>query len=74
MAIVTSRGGNGGIRAVPLGNGTRSRSYHRDRVCGAAGCSAVLSACNASVICAVHTRRYPGWSIAAHASDPGHPV
>jgi hypothetical protein len=60
MEIVTSRGGSGGISAVPLGNGTSSWSYRRDCVCAAGGCSPVLSAHNASVLCSVHKRRYPG--------------
>jgi hypothetical protein len=74
MEILTSRAANDVISAVPLGNGTKSRSYRQDRVCGAAGCSTVLSVYNASVLCSVHERRYPGSSIAPRATDPGHPV
>jgi hypothetical protein len=68
MEIVTSRGGSDVIRAVPLGNGTRSRSYLQDRVCGAAGCPTVLSVYNPSVLCSVHERRYPGLPIAPRAA------
>ena len=73
MEIVISRGGSDLVSAVPLGNGTRSRSYRQDRVCGAAGCSTVLSVYNPSELCSVHERRYPGFSIAARSSDPAHP-
>jgi hypothetical protein len=74
MQIVTSRGPGELIGAVPLGNGTRSRSYRKDRVCGAAGCSTVLSVYNASVLCSVHERRHLGLSFAARGPEPGHPV
>jgi hypothetical protein len=53
MQIVTTRSASELISAVPLGNGTRSRTYRRGRVCRAAGCSTVLSMYNPTVFCSV---------------------
>jgi hypothetical protein len=58
MQIITRHGASESISAVPLGQGTRSRSYQRGRVCSAAGCSTVLSVYNPSVLCSVHGRRH----------------
>lgn len=57
MQIIT-RSASESISAVPIGHGTRSRSYQRGRVCGVAGCSTVLSVYNPSVLCSVHESRY----------------
>jgi hypothetical protein len=57
MQIVTRHGATESISAVPLGHGTRSRSYQRGRVCSAAGCSTVLSVYNPSVLCSIHGSR-----------------
>jgi hypothetical protein len=39
MHMITNRGSSESISAIPLNRGTRSRSYGRGRVCGAALCS-----------------------------------
>ena len=57
MQIITSRGASESISAIPLGHGTRSRSYGQDRVCSVAGCTTVLSLYNPSVLCSVHGSR-----------------
>jgi hypothetical protein len=54
MQIITTRNASESISAVPLGNGTRSRSYQRGRVCRSASCSTVLSVYNPGVHCSVH--------------------
>jgi hypothetical protein len=58
MQIVTTRSASESISAVPLGHGTRSRSYARGRVCGATGCSTVLSVYNPSTLCSIHGSRH----------------
>jgi len=58
MQITPSRSANESIGALPLGHGTRSRSYGRGRVCTAAGCSTVLSLYNPSVLCSIHGGRH----------------
>ena len=58
MQIMTGRSANESIGAIPLGHGTRSRSYGRGRVCSVAGCSTVLSLYNPSVLCSVHGSRH----------------
>jgi hypothetical protein len=57
MQIITRNGAGESISAVPLGHGTRSRSYQRGRVCNVAGCSTVLSMYNPSVLCSIHGSR-----------------
>jgi hypothetical protein len=57
MQIVTTRRATESISAVPLGHGTRSRSFQRGRVCGAPGCSTVLSVYNPSFLCSLHGSR-----------------
>jgi hypothetical protein len=74
MEIVTTRGSTELIGAVPLGSGTKSRSYRRNRVCGAGGCSTVLSVYNEGVLCSVHERRFPGPSFVARPLEDDHPV
>ncbi len=54
MHMITSRRTDEAVSAVPLSHGTRSRSYRRGRVCGAAGCSTVLSVYNSSAVCSIH--------------------
>ncbi len=58
MHTVTTRSGSESISGTPLGHGTRSRSYQRGRVCGAAGCSTVLSVYNPGAVCSIHGRRH----------------
>jgi hypothetical protein len=58
MHIVITRSAIESISGVPLGHGTRSRSYQRGRVCGAVGCSTVLSVYNPSVLCSTHGSRH----------------
>jgi hypothetical protein len=58
MQIITTRSASESISAVPLGHGTRSRSYQRGRVCRAAGCSTVLSVYNPGAVCSVHGSRH----------------
>ena len=58
MEIVTTHTASDSISAVPIGHGTRSRSYQRGRVCRAPGCSTVLSVYNPGTVCSVHGRRH----------------
>jgi len=60
MQIMTGRSANESIGAIPLGHGTRSRSYGQDRVCSVAGCTTVLSLYNPSVLCSVHGSPHGG--------------
>jgi hypothetical protein len=58
MQVVITRSASESISAVPLGHGTRSRSYRHGRICSAAGCSTVLSVYNPSALCSVHGSRH----------------
>lgn len=58
MHVVSNRSASESISAVPLGHGTRSRSYQRGRVCRAAGCSTLLSVYNPNALCSVHGGRH----------------
>ena len=58
MQVMNTRSASESIGALPLGHGTRSRSYGRGRVCTAAGCSTVLSLYNPSVLCSIHGGRH----------------
>jgi hypothetical protein len=54
MHMITNRSAGESISALPVSRSTRSRSYRRGRVCGAAGCSTVLSVYNPSALCSIH--------------------
>jgi hypothetical protein len=58
MHMITNRRSSESISAIPLNHGTRSRSYGRGRVCGATGCSTVLSVYNSSAVCSIHSSRH----------------
>lgn len=58
MQMATTRSASESISAVPLGHGTRSRSYQRGPVCRAASCTTVLSVYNPSALCSIHESRH----------------
>ena len=58
VQLMTMRGLSESISATPLSHGTRSRTFQRGRVCGAAGCSTVLSMYNPAKRCSIHGTRH----------------
>jgi hypothetical protein len=58
VQLMTMRGLSESISATPLSHGTRSRTFPLGRVCGAPGCSTVLSRYNSATRCSLHGTRH----------------
>jgi hypothetical protein len=58
VQLITMRGTSESINATPISHGTRSRTFPRGRICGAAGCSTVLSMYNPTKRCSIHRTRH----------------
>lgn len=58
MQLITMRGPSESISATPVSHGTKARTFQRDRVCGAPGCSTVLFGYKPTKRCSTHGNRH----------------